>query len=199
MRSERISLSKNMKTVIINGSPRKQGDTVFLINQLVKDLKGEVVLVNTYYDDIKPCYDCRYCWTNTRCCINDKMQTIFEHLYDVDNIVIASPLYFSQLTGSLLNFASRLQFLYVSRCIKKDDLFSRISPKRGVVIFVGGGDTKCTDTAVDTAKTLLRQMNANLVEVVFSLETETIPSNEDALAIEKVCKIAEMLNRGVAI
>ena len=62
-----------MKTLIINGSPRKNGDTMVLINEFLKNLNGEVKLINTYYDKISPCIDCRYCWSNSSCAINDEM------------------------------------------------------------------------------------------------------------------------------
>ena len=38
-----------VKTLIINGSPRKNGNTVTLLNELKKHLKGEVFQVDTYY------------------------------------------------------------------------------------------------------------------------------------------------------
>lgn len=47
-----------MKTLIFNGSPRKNGDTVGLINEFIKELDGEYKIVNAYYCDIKPCIDC---------------------------------------------------------------------------------------------------------------------------------------------
>lgn len=42
-----------MKTLIFNGSPRKDGDTVSLINELVDQLNGEYRIVNTYNCKIK--------------------------------------------------------------------------------------------------------------------------------------------------
>ena len=41
-----------MKTLILNGSPRKNGDTVSLINKLTEQLDGEYKIVNAYYSDI---------------------------------------------------------------------------------------------------------------------------------------------------
>lgn len=91
-----------------------------LINELTKYLSGEVKLVNTYYDNIKPCYDCRFCWTHNGCSINDDMQEIYSLLNEVDNVIIASPVFFSELTGELLSFASRLQMYYAGKYIRND-------------------------------------------------------------------------------
>lgn len=51
-----------METLIWNGSPRKTGDTVNLINRVTAGIDGEYYLVNTYECGIAPCVDCRYCW-----------------------------------------------------------------------------------------------------------------------------------------
>ena len=98
-----------MKTLILNGSPRVHGDTVSLINLLIKSLYGEYLVVDAYKSNISPCRDCRYCWENPGCAIKDEMQVIYSYIEDCDNIVIASPLYFSELTGKLLDLGSRLQ------------------------------------------------------------------------------------------
>lgn len=37
-----------MKTLILNGSPRKNGDTVSLLKILMPKLKGEIKVVDTY-------------------------------------------------------------------------------------------------------------------------------------------------------
>lgn len=178
-----------MKTLIINGSPRKSGDTVFLINELKKQISGEVKIVNTYYTEIKPCNDCRYCWEHDKCAMNDEMQVVFEYINTADNIIIASPIYFSELTGSLLNFASRLQYLYVSRNFRKIEALEN-KQRNGFVILVGGGDGKM-DKALSTAKCLLSQMGAIYVDSAVSHNTNKIPASKDLATIKKIKQIAE--------
>lgn len=39
---------KNMKTLILNGSPRAEGNTVGLINIICHDVLGDYLIVNTY-------------------------------------------------------------------------------------------------------------------------------------------------------
>lgn len=43
-----------MKTLILNGSPRKNGDTVSLIHIFLEGLEGEYKMVNAYEDGIGP-------------------------------------------------------------------------------------------------------------------------------------------------
>lgn len=98
-----------MKTLIFNGSPRIDGDTSSLIKKITEKISGEYKVVDAYRCDISPCVDCRYCWKNNGCPINDEMQDVYKYIQECDNIVIASPLYFSELTGKLLDVGSRLQ------------------------------------------------------------------------------------------
>lgn len=188
-----------MNTLIINGSPRKNGDTVSLINEIVQNLEGKVYIVSTYYDDIAPCIDCRYCWTHPKCAINDNMQELYNLLNEVDNVIIASPLYFSELTGSLLNFASRLQFFYVSRCIREDKDF-QLKPKNGVLVLVAGGDTRDLSKALGTANTLFKHIGVKAIENVFSLHTDSVGgakgtrAKDDKDALRTARKVAFQLN-----
>jgi multimeric flavodoxin WrbA len=48
-----------MKTLIFNGSPRKSGDTVSLINKMTENLNGEYLIIHVYESGIQPCIDCR--------------------------------------------------------------------------------------------------------------------------------------------
>lgn len=48
------------KTLIINSSPHKNGDTSYIVNQIKRKLNGEIEEIFPYFDNIKPCIDCRY-------------------------------------------------------------------------------------------------------------------------------------------
>jgi multimeric flavodoxin WrbA len=183
---------RDMKTLIINGSPRKNGDTMALINEMVKYLNGEVKVVHTYYDAISPCMDCRYCWENDGCSIQDEMQEVYKLLDEVDNVVVASPLYFYELTGSLLSFASRLQCFFVKRCIRKDSSF-QLKKKNAVLVITGGGDGS-TEPAVNRANIIFRHINAQSIGTVLSLRTNDIPANEDREAMCSARDLASKLN-----
>lgn len=69
-----------MKTLILNGSPRKDGDTVSLINKMLPRLQGEYKIIDCYTADIAPCIDCRCCREKLSCPIKDEMQDIYAYL-----------------------------------------------------------------------------------------------------------------------
>lgn len=180
------------KTLIINGSPRAKGDTKTMINTLIKHLDGECTVVNTYYDHISPCVYCRYCWKRDGCSINDDMQDIYNLLHEVDHVVIASPIYFSELTGKMLSFASRLQRFFAQRVICKVEDY-KLKPKNGAILLVGGGDGS-PDPAEDRAHIILHQVNAKSIGTVTSLSTNVKPVSEDVEALRGVIAIANQLN-----
>ena len=180
-----------MKTLILNGSPRKDGDTVSLIRVITEKIVGEYKMVDAYRSNISPCLDCRFCWENKGCVINDEMQEIYQYIQECDNILIASPLYFSELTGKLLDVGSRLQTYFCARFFRKEEPI--IKPKKGAVILVGGGDGHI-DTAYGTACTLLHHMNCYQIhEAVYSHNTNERPAIEDDNALLGLNSILDFL------
>lgn len=181
-----------MKTLIINGSPRTTGDSTALINEVAMNLKGEIFHFNVYSERVSPCIDCRYCWENQGCSIDDKMTEVFDLLDSVDNVVLASPLHFSEITGELLNFASRLQTVYAQRNIRNNKNYG-FKNKNGLLILVGGGD-KITQPAEDRVNIIFRLMNVTKIDHVFSLDTNDLAAKDDVRALFQAKKVAEKLN-----
>ena len=181
-----------MKTLIFNGSPRKNGDTVSLLKHFKEQLPGEYKIIEAYRAKISPCLDCRYCKEKSGCAIQDEMQEVYEYLKDCDNVLIASPVYFSELTGPLLSVGSRLQTYFCGRFFRKEE--SRLTPKKGAVLLVGGGDGK-PDKAYETAKVLLKNMNCKEIHpLVCSHNTDCVPAIEDAKALAGVEEIVRFFS-----
>ncbi len=179
-----------MQTLILNGSPRKNGDTAALLSHLRKHLQGGIIEISAYYDKISPCIDCRKCKESGICVIPDNMQDIYKIIETCDNIIIASPLYFSELTGRLLDVASRLQTYYYGlqkhgHPVKK--------PKRGAVLLVGGGEGD-PQIAYATAVRILHYMKAKeIFPLICSHATDRIPAGEDAAALAQTEAAAAFL------
>ena len=183
-----------MKTLIFNGSPRKNGDTAGLLKIFLECLPGEYKIVEAYRCNISPCLDCRFCKTNRGCAIQDEMQEVYEYLKDCDNVLIASPVYFSELTGPMLCVGSRLQTYFCGRFFRKEE--SGLTEKKGAVLLVGGGDG-APDKAYGTARTLLKDMNCKeIYPLVCSHNTDRVPAIEDAQAVAGVEEIVRFFIEG---
>ena len=181
-----------MKTLIINGSPRKCGETVSLINKLTEQLNGEYKIINAYYSNISACVDCRYCWSNDGCAINDEMAGVYDYIEDCDNVVIASPIYFSQPTGKLLDVCSRFQTYFAAKHFRNEAPLAKA--KKGAVILVGGGDGN-PQKAYDTLCGILNHINTTeIYKLVGSFNTNKISAIEDYKTLNDICKLAEFLN-----
>lgn len=191
--SAKIAVRRNnMKTLILNGSPRINGDTASLINIISQNIMGEYKIINAYRCNVSPCMDCRYCWKSKGCAIKDEMQEIYCYIEECDNILIASPIYFSELTGKLLDVGSRLQTYYCNRFFQKIEPIAK--RKKGAVILIGGGDGHL-DTAYGTACTLLHHMNCyDIYPVVFSHNTNLRPAIEDELCLKGLKGIVDFFS-----
>ena len=180
------------KTLILNGSPRKDGDTASLIRVLTGSLEGEFFIVDCCSPGIAPCADCRRCRTEPGCALNDGMRDVYRYLESCANVVIASPVWFSELTGPLLSVASRFQTYWCARYFRHAD--TGLSPKKGGVILTGGGDGD-PGRAYATAKILLRQVNVtDIFPLVCSHSTNTLPAARDEEAVGAVRRLAAFLN-----
>lgn len=163
-----------MKTVIFNGSPRKQGATAAVLSYLRNHLPGEIIQTDSYSNGISPCVDCRFCKTHATCSISDGMQELYRHINEADVLVIASPIYFGQLTGSLLSLASRFQYFWTNP--------SRITSKQrvGGILLTDGGMGICQD-AFAMGKRLLHLLGVQEIHTVFHSGTDR-PEKQDPLA-----------------
>lgn len=181
-----------MKTLILNGSPRKKGDTVSLLNILKQNLKGDIKVVDAYYCNVAPCVDCRYCWKNPGCCVKDEMQEIYKYIEDCDNVLIASPIYFSELTGKLLDLGSRLQTYFSAKYFRKEVPVTKA--KKAGVLLLGGG-MGAMDKAFDTAKILLHDINAdNIFPLVSYHGTDNAVVSEDPQMQKKLEELCDFFN-----
>ena len=106
------------KVLILNGSPRKKGNTIFLIQELSRIIiqnGHEIEILNLNDYDIKPCQGCLWCYKDfpLRCIQNDVMNGLYPSVLDSDVIVFASPIYWFNYSAQLKLFIDRLIALHV--------------------------------------------------------------------------------------
>ena len=102
-----------MKVVAYNGSPRKNGNTSKLIQVVFEELNKEgieTVEVNVGFDGVKGCIGCGACkkaQNHTCVSINDKLNEYYKEAIDADGIILASPVYYADVTGQMKCFIDR--------------------------------------------------------------------------------------------
>lgn len=113
-----------MKILILNGSPRKDGNTETHINAFVDGAatnKHEINIISVCQKDISGCLACEYCHTrgNGKCIQQDDMQEIYPLLEQAEMIVLASPVYYHGFTGQLQCAINRIYALDKPKSLKK--------------------------------------------------------------------------------
>lgn len=165
------------KVLIINGSPHKNGDTSYILKEIKGKINGEIEEVFAYFDNIKPCIDCRYCWKNEGCAIKDKMEIIYKDDYDV--IIIASPVYMYNVTPPLFSIITRLNMIWSNEYFLNKPY--KFKQKQGFLVLTGGG-TGEPKHAIEMAQLLFQFLNAKFdiyKDYIYSLNTNNVPACED--------------------
>ena len=104
-----------MKVVAIGGSPRLQGNTNFLIDQVLEELASrgvetEKIVLNEY--KIGPCQAHDNCREVSQCLQKDDANWILEKFSQADGVIIASPVYFGTISAQIKTFMDRSFFLF---------------------------------------------------------------------------------------
>lgn len=100
-----------MKVLMLNGSPRIDGNTTIALKEMEKEFlkeKIEVEIIQVGNLAIRGCIACNYCYKNDKCGINDIVNEISEKFKAADALVVASPVYYASANGTLISCLDRL-------------------------------------------------------------------------------------------
>ena len=187
-----------MSTLILNGSLNKTGDTESLLKIARENLIGDVIEINPYFDGLFPCIGCKICNKNGSCHLKDKLTPLLDLetnlINEINNVIVASPVRISGLTGSMMSMAERFQLWYVREHLLK--LEPKINIKHGGIILVGGGHGSEL-RAISQAKHILENLRANILQqdIITSLKTDILPASEDEIAKENVRRLVLEMNQ----
>ena len=105
-----------MKVLLVNGSPRQNGNTARALREVAGALANEGVESELAWVGVQPvrgCIACGQCMAKKlgRCVFDDDVANrIVEKLADADGIVLGSPTYYGQPNGALLAVWQRVCF-----------------------------------------------------------------------------------------
>ena len=106
----------HMKVILINGSPRKNGNTFTALSEIAQTLQSEGIDAEIVWIGNKPLRGCIACGTcktkgNGRCVFDDDVcNAISAKFAEADGFVFGSPVYYGQPNGALLAIMQRLCF-----------------------------------------------------------------------------------------
>ncbi len=105
-----------MKVLLINGSPRKNGNTFTALNEAAEQLKkngidSEIVWIGN--KTIRGCVACNVCKTkgNNRCAFDDDIcNEVNAKMESCDGLIVGSPVYWGQPNGQVLSLIQRMAY-----------------------------------------------------------------------------------------
>lgn len=101
------------KVLLINGSPRKDGNTFLALSEMAKTLNEQGIDTEIAWIGVKPVRGCIACGTcheklNGKCVFDDDIcNEIIEKMNNSDALVVGSPVYYGQPAGQVLALIQR--------------------------------------------------------------------------------------------
>ena len=100
-----------MKILMLNGSPRKGGNTTVALDEMKKIFLSEgieVECVQVGDKAIRGCVACYSCRKTGKCAFDDIVNEIASIFQECDGLVIGSPVYYASANGTLISLLDRL-------------------------------------------------------------------------------------------
>ena len=100
-----------MKVLIINGSPRKDGNTSLALAEMEKIFAQEGIEVKSVQIGskiIRGCIACNSCAEKGKCVFDDGVNELAEEFRTADGLVVASPVYYASANATLIACLDRL-------------------------------------------------------------------------------------------
>lgn len=100
-----------MKVLIVNGSPKKEGNTSLALAEMEKVFAEEgieVVGMHIGNQDIRGCIACGKCGELGHCVFEDAVNEAAAVFEEADGLVVGTPVYYGSANGTLVSFLDRL-------------------------------------------------------------------------------------------
>lgn len=102
-----------MKVLLVNGSPRKNGNTALALLEMAQVFAAEgieTVTMQIGAEAIRGCVACGGCGKTGKCVFDDSVNKAAAVFKEADGLVLASPVYYAGPNATLTAFADRLFF-----------------------------------------------------------------------------------------
>ncbi|HVI43037.1 MAG TPA: flavodoxin family protein, partial [Anaerovoracaceae bacterium] len=120
-----------MKILILNGSPRLNGNTRTALNEISQSIRSnitgvEVELIDVTKHKLSGCTNCDSCRRNGgKCVLPDDSAKIIQKIYDSEVVILGTPVYYWGISAQLK--------MVVDKLYSKDDQFRQQKKKLGLV------------------------------------------------------------------
>jgi multimeric flavodoxin WrbA len=184
--------------LIVKGSPRENGNSAALADQLAAGAKAAGAQVETVYLhglEIGPCDGCDFCQdaADGGCVIDDDMQALYPKVREADALVYASPIYWFTVSAQIK--------LFMDRCYAlggDEDYASKhaLAGKRIGIVLTYGGDDPFDSGAINAIRTfqdIFNYVPAEIVDFVYGYASDAGEIKSNHALMEKALKLGEKL------
>jgi len=185
------------RIVIVKGSPRSNGNSAALADQVAAGAREAGALVECFFlheMEINACDACDACQTKAYagCIVEDDMQTIYRALLDADALVIASPVYWFTVSAQTK--------LFMDRCYALIDEGGYSLRKKKIGIVMSYGDSDPFDSgAVNAFRTFqdgFRYIGAEIAGFVYGSASNPGEIRDNEAVMAKAFELGKKLAAG---
>ncbi|MEA1883408.1 MAG: flavodoxin family protein [Thermotogota bacterium] len=174
-----------MKILSVLGSPRKDGNTSKLMESYVDGVKSthtdaDITIVYPNEENIKPCLGCNACKGGSpkACIIDDEMKKYYEELNKADVVILATPVYWFNMSSQLKIFIDRMYGLD----------FKNFPSGKKLVLLMSFGDNDMISSGAVNISNSMKQM-AKFLGMDFLLEyglSSNLSNDEKNIALKDI-------------
>jgi multimeric flavodoxin WrbA len=189
------NVAKNV--LILKGSPRREGNSAILAEQVAagaKEAGGHVETVYLHELDIQPCDACDTCQAgDIDCVVEDDMQDLYPKVRAADALVYASPVYWFSVSAQLKLFIDRCYAMAEGE--DEPDSHGLIGKQIGVVLTYGGDDPYDSGAinAIRMFQDMFRYVPAEIVDIVYGYAMDEGEIEENAKVMQRAFDLGTKL------
>ena len=99
------------KVILLNGSPRKNSNTLLVLKECAKAIEAEGVeteIISLKDKNIQSCIACGTCAETGNCSLDDGLDEIIDKIREADGFIPAAPVYFGTARGDIMSALQRI-------------------------------------------------------------------------------------------
>ena len=142
--------------VAIYGSPRKGGNTEILLDAFLRPVQEQEEVRRFRLGEMKlqPCIACGHCKKTGRCIFEDEIAALYDTIDQADGLVIASPIFFTNVSAQAKAFIDRAQAAWERQRIPR----LRMEPRPGRKGFFLAAGAMKTELFMKSARMVIKSL-----------------------------------------
>ena len=178
-----------MRIIAINGSPRKDGNTATMLQEILKGAaeKGaDTRLIHLNELDMRGCQGCLACRENLgECAFQDGFQDVLEEMRTCNAVALGTPIYVFSVTGQFKCFLDRC-FCFIDN--EEEGVYRSVLPpgkKIALVTSQGDENREAYRHIIDYLQLLFSFLSGSSLELITQAGTEEkYDASKDASLME---------------